>query len=378
MTRFKLLAITLTVFLMSCGEAGKIEKLKKELKEKKQELASVNKEILDLQTEIALLDTTAKENTIPVKVDTLGHSKFSNMVTLQGLVKSDKNIRMSSEVPGRIEKIYVREGQKVSFGQALVKMNSEMISSQINELKSALKLAQATYEKQNRLWQKEIGSEIQLLQAKTNYENLQKAIETARVQLNKHLLTAPSNGYVENILSNEGQMAAPGLPLIEMTNNKTLELNLKVSEKFLGKLTKGQTVEIQYPSISKTFKEKIDAIGSVIDQNSRTFNITIRPKNGIPLLKPNMLALVNLPSFQAEQAINIPTKLIRQDSRGNFVLSVNSNKQVEKVYIKIEEQFADKTIIKSGVTVGQLIITEGFTNVIPGDLVKIISSKRIE
>ena len=136
MTRFKLLAITLTVFLMSCGEAGKIEKLKKELKEKKQELASVNKEILDLQTEIDLLDTTAKENTIPVKVDTLGHSKFSNMVTLQGLVKSDKNIRMSSEVPGRIEKIYVREGQKVSFGQALVKMNSEMISSQINELKS--------------------------------------------------------------------------------------------------------------------------------------------------------------------------------------------------------------------------------------------------
>mgnify|MGYP003324959636 CR=1 FL=1 len=121
---------------MSCGEAGKIEKLKKELKEKKQELASVNKEILDLQTEIDLLDTTAKENTIPVKVDTLGHSKFSNMVTLQGLVKSDKNIRMSSEVPGRIEKIYVREGQKVSFGQALVKMNSEMISSQINELKS--------------------------------------------------------------------------------------------------------------------------------------------------------------------------------------------------------------------------------------------------
>ncbi len=363
---------------MSCGEAGKIEKLKKELKEKKQELASVNKEILDLQTEIDLLDTTAKENTIPVKVDTLGHSKFSNMVTLQGLVKSDKNIRMSSEVPGRIEKIYVREGQKVSFGQALVKMNSEMISSQINELKSALKLAQATYEKQNRLWQKEIGSEIQLLQAKTNYENLQKAIETARVQLNKHLLTAPSNGYVENILSNEGQMAAPGLPLIEMTNNKTLELNLKVSEKFLGKLTTGQTVEIQYPSISKTFKEKIDAIGSVIDQNSRTFNITIRPKNGIPFLKPNMLALVNLPSFQAEQAINIPTKLIRQDSRGNFVLSVNSDKQVEKVYIQIEEQFADKTIIKSGVTVGQLIITEGFTNVIPGDLVKIISSKRIE
>ena len=180
---------------MSCGEAGKIEKLKKELKEKKQELASVNKEILDLQTEIDLLDTTAKENTIPVKVDTLGHSKFSNMVTLQGLVKSDKNIRMSSEVPGRIEKIYVREGQKVSFGQALVKMNSEMISSQINELKSALKLAQATYEKQNRLWQKEIGSEIQLLQAKTNYENLQKAIETNSLWENLVQLTDNLDDY---------------------------------------------------------------------------------------------------------------------------------------------------------------------------------------
>ncbi|MEC8739426.1 MAG: efflux RND transporter periplasmic adaptor subunit [Bacteroidota bacterium] len=378
MNKFLLSVALATSIFTSCTKKSTRETLKEELKSKKQSLSSLEKEIRVLQTKIESFDTLKKNHAIPVKVDTLGHSEYSNMVTLQGLIHSDQNIRISSEVAGVVTKIRVKEGENIQSGQILIDINNDLINAQIHELQTALDLAKITFEKQERLWKKNIGSEMQYLQAKTNYESLKRRMISTEIQLSKHKIIAQSSGQIEQIFVKTGQVASPGIPLLEITNNQELELHVKVSEQFLGKFTPGQNVMVRYPSISKQYEEKIDAIGSVIDPNSRRFLITIRPKNGKGLLKPNLLALIDLPSFNSANALSIPTKLIRQDSKGNFVLCVNENSAVEKAYLEIKEQFADRTIVKSGIEPGKLIITEGFTNVIPGDFVKIISSKAIQ
>lgn len=374
-----IIALFITTGLLACSDSGsKLEQKQKELTEKKKEYSKLKDEIDKLETEIAKLDTTEEDLGIAVKIDTVVKSDFNNPVVFQGLVESDKNVLINPEVPSTVTAIHVREGQRVYKGQLLVSLDGRAAQSQIAELEARMELAKANYDKQKRLWDQNIGSEIQFIQAKTNYEALQKSMMAAQVQLGKFDLRSPISGTVDDIMAKVGQLVGSlgSQGVMRVVNLQDVEIKANISERYLENIKKGQPVEVFYPSLNLTTKERVSAIGSVIDPNNRTFSIIIEPSMKSNMLKPNLLALITANDYVKEDAITVPTRLIRNDGKGDYVLTVNQDDlTVVKSFIEIEEQFATESVISSGLKEGALLITEGYNSVIKGDPVKIIPSK---
>lgn len=354
-----------------------LDKKKEELTKAEASLDSINKIIAGLKAEIEELDTNARTKTFPVMVEEIQKGAFKNPFQIQGLVESNQNVMVSPEVPANVVKIHVREGQRVSKGQLIASLDGSVASAQISELENALTLAETNYKKQERLWNQKIGSEMQYLQAKNSYENLQKSLQTARTQLSKYSLRAPISGTVDAIMANPGELVG-GMtsgPVARIVNLRDIKIRANVSEKYIGQIKVGQEVQVEFPSIGLKTKEKVVAISNVIDVNNRTFVVYVKPTKNLSQMKPNLLAMITAYDFVDEDAISVPTKLVRRFGDNSFVFVVQEKgekKIVERRIIEIEKQFPSETIIKSGLEPGDILITEGVNSVIAGDEVKII------
>ena len=365
----------------ACGkkaDSTALETKKAELDSLQSEQTTLKEKIAAVQEEIVTLDTAARVNAIAVMALEIQKGAFKNPFQLQGLVESDGNVLLSPEVPAKVVRIHVKEGQRVSRGQVIASLDGSTANSQIAELQGALSLAKTNYEKLEKLWKQNIGSEMQYLQAKNQYENLQRSIQTARTQAGKYTLRSPISGTVDEIMANEGELVGSmtGGPVARIVNLSDIQIKANVSERYLGKIKAGQNVVLKFPSIDLEMEEKVSAVGSVIDAANRTFTISVRPSKNLDRLKPNLLALITAYDFEDKDAISVPTKLVRTDGDKYFVYTIATNgnkKTVEKRYIEIEKQFPSETIIKSGLQPGDLVITEGVNSVIVGDEVKIVS-----
>jgi len=375
-----LIAVTLIALFAACGKKSQnsLEVKRAELDSLQTELSALKASIVKVQGEIKKLDTTQRANAIAVMATEIQKGAFKNPFQVQGLVESDQNVLVSPEVPAKITRIYVKEGQYVSKGQVIASLDGSTANSQIAELQGALGLAKINFEKQERLWNQKIGSEMQYLQAKNQYENIQNSIKTAQTQLGKYSLRAPISGTVDEIMANTGELIG-GMtsgPVARIVNLKDIKIKANVSESYLGKLKKGQTVQVEFPSIGLKMTEKISAVSNVIDASNRTFVVYVKPSKNLDKLKPNLLSMITAYDYEDKDAISIPTKLVRTDGERHFVYTIMTNgekRYVEKRYIMIEQQFPSETVIKSGLAPGDLLITEGVNSVIVGDEVKIIS-----
>jgi membrane fusion protein (multidrug efflux system) len=375
-----LFTLSLIALFAACGGNSKnaLDAKKAELESLNSEMTKLKEAIVAVQAEIVSLDTAARINAIAVMAQEIQKGAFKNPFQVQGLVESDKNVLVSPEVPAKVVRIYVKVGQRVSKGQLIASLDGSTASSQIAELEGALSLAKTNFDKQAKLWKQNIGSEMQYLQAKNQYENLQKSIQTARTQLGKYSLRSPINGTVDEIMANEGELVGSmtGGPVARIVNMSDITIKASVSERYLGKIKVGQIVKVAFPSINLEMEDKVSAVGNVIDADNRTFTITVTPTKNQSSLKPNLLALITAYDFEYKEAISVPTKLVRTDGDKYFVYTIKSNgskKTVEKRYIEIQKQFPSETIIKSGLKPGDLLITQGVNSVIVGDEVKIVT-----
>ena len=377
----KNISILLIILLATaCGKKDitEIQQKQEQLTQKEKDLVTLKKEILDLKREIQSLDTNARDNAIAVMAIEIKKGVFKNPFEVQGIVKSDRNVLVSPEVPAKIVRLHIKEGQKVSKGQVIATLDGSTANAQINELEGGMELAKLNFEKQERLWNKNIGSEMQYLQAKNQYEQLQNAIQTAQTQLGKYSLRSPISGTVDEVMANEGEFVGSmtGGPVARIVNLSDIKIVASASETYLGKLKVGQEVSLSFPSIQLNTTEKVSAISNVINPNNRTFSFYVKPTKYIKMMKPNLLAMITAHDYEANDAISVPTKLIRVANGQHFIYTIktNGNKRiVQKSIIQIDKQFPNKTIIKSGLAPGDMVITEGVNSVIVGDEVKIIT-----
>lgn len=378
--KLNILFLAIMALAACSSKESKLDEAKKKLAGKEKELTELKAEIKKIQDEISKLDTTARKKTIAVYAQTLTTGEFKNPFQMQGLVESDENVLITPEVPARIISIDVREGQRVGKGQVIARLDASIVESQIAELKSALSLAETNYQKQKSLWEQKIGSEMQYLQAKNQYDNLTKNLQTAQKQLDKYVLRSPINGSVDEIMANVGELAGSmtGGPVARIVNLNDIKIRANVSEKYVGQIKAGQHVEIYFPSINLTLREKVDAVSNVIDVNNRTFSVYIRPTSNKSQLKPNMLAMITAYDFVKSDVISVPTKLIRNDGGNDYIMVIQkkgSKNIVKKAKITVDREFASTTIVSEGLKAGDQIITEGYNSVIEGDEVKIMNEK---
>ena len=311
-----LIFIATAIIITSCSSTSVNDEATKrqELQQYKQELHDLTQKIETLENE---LTETAKEEIVNVKVAELNSQLFEHFIEVTGKVEADLDVDISPETSGSIEAILVKEGQRVSKGQVLAKLKIDALQRSLDEMKIQLSLANTNFERQKNLWEQNIGSEMQFLQAKTNKESLEKRIEGLEAQMDMAEIKSPVTGVVDIIYQKKGQIGSPQFPFAKVVNIDKIKIYADISESYLTKINKGDEVMVYFPALKRETKASIQQIGNIINQNNRTFRVRINLNNPDKMIKPNLVSIIKIRDYIAENAIVIPSLYIREDFKGD-------------------------------------------------------------
>ncbi|WP_293297567.1 efflux RND transporter periplasmic adaptor subunit [Allomuricauda sp.] len=388
----KAIYITLTAaVLASCGGNGN-KSLEKALSSQDVEVIrakhaeiSIEKNALEsqlksLDSAIALLDGSAK---LPLVTTIEVHpQRFDHYLELQGDVMTKQNVLIYPEMSGTLNKVYVKEGQKVTKGQLLATIDDGGLSSQLAQLRTQAELSKTTFERQKRLWEQNIGSEIQYLQAKTNYEAQQSAVKQMESQVGKSSIRAPFTGIIDDVIKDQGTVVSPGpgSEVFRIVNLSNMYIEVEVPESHLQNVTPGKDVKVYFPVLGDSVNTKIRQTGNFINPSNRSFTAEIPVPSHDGKIKPNLTARVMINDYTSENAILIPQSILSENADGEqYVLlvaadSIENNPVAKKVVIKTGKTQGDYVEVLSGINEGDAIIDEGARSVKEGQQVNIKNS----
>ncbi|MDG1502997.1 MAG: efflux RND transporter periplasmic adaptor subunit [Flavicella sp.] len=384
------LILSCTLLLVSCDsqkevtvesviQSGNLENIRLKKKEVEAKQKVFAEKLFALSNAISKLDTVKK---LPlVTTQKSEQTIFNHYLELQGAVNTRQNVLLYPEVPGILERVLVKEGNKVKKGQLLAVIKDGGMSQQLQQLESQAALSQTVFERQERLWAQKIGSEIEFLQAKTNYTIQKNAVEQLKNQLEKTNITAPFDGTIDVVYKEEGTVVAPGqgAEVFRILNLDNMYVEAEVPENYVSSITKGKKVQVHFPILGKTITSSVRQVGNFINPNNRSFKVEIDVPNPKKDIKPNLTVQLKINDYQNKNAVLLPQSIISENAQGEQYIYVVVDKQNNG------EATAQKVLIETGKTQGDIIevlaplssqveyIQEGARTVHNGQKVKIVT-----
>lgn len=371
-----LIIVSAVFVLASCGsKSGNAELTEKKakLEELKKQQSALNDQVVKLETEIGKLDpsTIQKENEKLVSVTPLSIAPFAHYIDLQGKVEA---VNIANVTPrgqgGQVKELYVRKGDAVKKGQLLLKLDDLVIKRQIDQLQTQLGFAKDLYQRQQNLWKENIGTEVQLLSAKNQVDNIEKQISIVKEQQSFTNVYAEMDGVLDDVNVKVGEIFM-GAGQIKLINTSDLKVTAQVPENYLEKVKVGTSLKVILPDINRTTDAVIRVAGKLIDPLSRSFYIEAKlPTDNI--FRPNQVAQVKIMDYSNANALTIPVNTLQTDDKGKFVMvsaKENGKTVAHKKPVVAGELYGDKIEIKSGLQPGDLLITEGYQSIYDGQTI---------
>lgn len=408
-----ILPVAVGLSLVACKKEASDDKLsdliaKKDVKglqayrdQQQKKIDSINAVMASVDQNLSSLGVNQTQGFVSVKP--LELENFSHYVEIQGNVTTDQDVQVQPQLPGTLS-LYVKQGQRVAAGQVIgrvadggiadqlkqAQIQISAVSAQLQQVKSASDLARITYEKQASLWKQKIGSEIQYLQAKTNYESsakqvaavqsqlaaTQKAADAVAANLAKTAIRAPFSGVVDQVLQQSGQIVAPGSPIIKLVSLGLMRVEAKVPETYISKIKAGTNVLVEFPMLNQKVNSRIRLTSNYIEPTSRTYTIQVPISNPDGLIKPNLLAKVKIEDYLNPNAVVVPSQYIYEDAAyKSFVFvakNINGKEGIaKKVYVTKGEKSENSVEITQGLSKGDVLITDGSKTLTDGQKIKI-------
>jgi RND family efflux transporter MFP subunit len=362
----KLLYIPAILILAACSQPkGKDVKLA-ELAKLKTQQADLNTKIAKLQAEVGTEDSV--KSTL-VNTQEIKPVKFTNYVQLQGRIDAQDNVVAYPQASGTITALYVKAGQHVSKDQVLAQLDNSVLMQNIAQAQAQATLAQTVYQRQKNLWDQKIGTEVQYLQAKSNFEASEKQVSSLKQQANMYRITSPISGTVDQMDLKLGQIASPGATGMRIVNADVLKVKADVPESYASRIKQGDNVKIVVPDANDSLTANVSFAAKVIDAASRSFGVEIKlPER--KTLRPNMTAVIKIADYNSNNAIVIPLNTVQRSATGDYVF-VNYNGIAKKKNVKLGTTYGGKIEILSGLASGEQLITDGSSEVEDGDKIKV-------
>ncbi|MGB3590616.1 MAG: efflux RND transporter periplasmic adaptor subunit [Nonlabens sp.] len=374
--------LIIALLIVSCGGGDPtVEELiagadNKAIADRKVQLLNQKKE---LETQITAIENYLEENTVKkegalVSVATVTDTLFNHYIELQGSVSTKKNVTLMPEMPGILTHVYVKEGDRVRRGQRLARIDDGGLSQQIEQMKVQADLAKTTFERQERLWEQNIGSEIQFLQAKANYESQKNAINSMNQQLGKSIVTAPFDGVVDDVITEQGNTVSPGMTqLLRLVNLDDMYIEVEVPETYIASVDQGTMVTVEFPVLGEELNSTVRQSSTFINPANRSFKIEVPVPNKEGKIKPNLTARLKINDYTAAGAILIPSAVINENQQGEqYVMVATSIKENGEQYdtaiakrriVKTGKTTTTMVEVTSGLEMGDVIIVEGARSV---------------
>jgi RND family efflux transporter MFP subunit len=348
--------------LASCGGDKKDNKLEQIAKLKK-ERAALDQKITALEKAIG---KSGSAKAIAISVMKLEPQKFSATIDVQAQITGQQNVTASSQAPGVVKRILVQNGQHVSKGQTLAILDAAAIEQQINAQQAQLTLAKQLYDKQQKLWAQNIGTEIQLLQAKASYEAALSQHAALEAQRNMYVIKAPIGGVVDHVSITEGDMISPGANGIPVISNEKLKAQANLGENYLGKVKAGDPVSLVFTDENNSsFSSKLSFVAQSVNPISRAFLVEVNLPNGSKY-NPNMSCQMKIANYQNNQALVVPVSVIQKTGEGEIVYVAEGGK-ARAALIKTGRNSNGKVEVLEGLKAGDQIITAGFEDLENGE-----------
>ena len=357
------------LILVSCGgedkgknsmenvlKSNNIETVRKKRAELVNDQETVHAKIKLLDELISKIDTV--KNIPLITTFTAKQEVFSHTLEIQGNVTTKNLLVIYPEYNGVLTNVYVKEGQRVSKGQILAKIDDGGLGQQLAQIQIQADLARTTFERQERLWKQNIGSEIQYLQAKSTYEAQSKAVNQLQQQIGKTTVRAPFTGTIDDVITEQGSVVAAGQSqLMRIINLDDMYIETDVPESYLSNVTKGKDVQVEFPVLGKVIDTKISQVGEFINPANRTFKIEVGIPNKDKTIKPNLTAKLKINDYTNENALLVPQSIISENAEGEQYIYLVNDKNSD------DEGVAKRVIIKTGRTQGDVIeVLEGIEN----------------
>ena len=375
----------LIVSLSSCEDNSTLKSILEsndveQIKLKRKQIAAAQQ---DFSSKLQIIDNKLEElNTNPqlpiVEVFAVNPVMFEHYVQVQGSVKSDELINIFPEFSGVVKAIYVKSGDVVKKGQPLIKIDDGGLKEQLSQLEIGFELTKTTFERQKRLWDQNIGSEIKFLESKTMFEAQKQGIEQLKKQIKKTLIEAPFSGNIDNVIVKKGEVVYPGRSnLMMLLNLDNLYIESNVPEKHIASINSGNKAIVHFPLLNKTISTTIRQSGSYINPINRTFKIEMDIEKNDLNIKPNLNSKVKINDYSNNSALMINQNFISIDS--------DNKEYVYKIYNKDKKTYVSKNIIItgkndganveviSGLISGDRVVSEGIRKLVDNARVKIIN-----
>ncbi|UYZ61890.1 efflux RND transporter periplasmic adaptor subunit [Hymenobacter weizhouensis] len=346
-----------------------------ELAELKKEQAAAQARIAELESKTGAGQKTAVQAT-PVAVLNVQPESFKSYLEVQGRVDFDQNATVAARAAGTLTSLRVQRGDRVGRGQVLATIDANILDAGIAELRTRMELARTVYERQARLWKQEIGTEIQYLQAKNNYEALQRNLATLNRQRELYSVVAPFAGTVDEVLPKLGEAVAPGAPVARLVSGSGGKIVADVSEAYAGRIKPGDRALVSIPDLGREdLPATVRAVSSTIDPASRTFDVELRLSGSqAARLQPNMVATVRIQNYNRPNATVLPVDLVQKDEQNSYVLVVSqkgSQKVAAKRVIQTGTVYNGKVEVTNGLQPGDQVISSGYQNLNEGQVVSL-------
>lgn len=379
----------LSIILISCGgdskstdaiiESGNLEAIRAKRSEIVARQLEINQELATIDAAISELDTLKK---LPlVTVLSAQHETFNHYLEIQGSVETKQNILLYPEFSGLLTRVHVLAGQKVSKGQLLATIDDGGLSQQLAQIEVQANLAKTTFERQQRLWEQKIGSEIEYLQAKANYEGQQNVVSQMRSQLAKTIIRAPFSGIIDDIITEQGTVVSAGQTAIfRLVNLNDMYIQASVPEGYIESITLNKDVEVFFPILNETIMTKVSQVGNYINPSNRSFNVEVTVPNKSGNIKPNLTAKIKINDYTNPSAILIPQSVISENANGEqyvYITKVEGENQdviAKRVIVQTGKTQGDFVEILQGLADGDGIIKEGARSVKDGQAVELNSA----
>ena len=383
----KLFTVSLMMIAVACGGGNNnsIEAKKASLENLKKQALEINANIAKLETELEKAGAKEQAKAVLVAAAPIVPQDFNHFIELQGKVESESVSYITPRAGGgQVKALYIKRGDRVKKGQlilqldnSLIKQNAAAVAQNLETVKAQAALAKSVYEKQKNLWEQNIGSEIQLMTAKTNADASASQLKAATEQLGmvKDQLAYTSvysdvDGVAEEVNVKVGELFG-GAGQIKIVNTDRLKLTSLVPENYAGKIKVGTEATLVFPDIQKTIDTKLGVVGTVIDPLSRSFFVESKlpaDKN----FRPNQLVQVKIKDYTKKAAIIIPINLIQNDDKGKFIYvatTENGKLIARKKIVTVGEFYGNNIEILAGLNAGEQMITEGYQSVYDGQFI---------